>query len=61
MKNGDISLPCNVAFVFKKIENFDINSGQATVALTTAMRIKCYGIENKENVMRFLEEKLKAR
>ena len=61
MENNDICLPCNVAFVFKKIERFDVDTCQATVALTTAMRIKCWGIENKENVMKFLEEKLKVR
>ena len=61
MANGDISLPSNVAFVFKKIESFNVDTCSANIALTTAMRVKCTNIDNREAVMKFLEEKLKAR
>lgn len=61
LDNGDISLPCNVAYVVKKIEGFDSKACSADVALTTIMRIKCTDLEDREEVMKFLEEKLKAR
>ena len=51
LKNGDISLPCHVAFVIKKITGFDSEQCIAHIPLTTALRIKCSGIENREAVM----------
>ena len=61
LKNGDIALPCHVAFVLKKISGFDSQACSATIPITTVVRIKCSGIENREEVMVFLENELKCR
>lgn len=61
LKNGDICLPSHCAFVMKQVTEFDAENCTATIPLTIAMRIKCSGIENREEVMQYLEKNLKCR
>ena len=61
LQNGDISLPCHIAFVIKKISGFESEKCVANIPLTTIIRIKCAGIENCEAVLEFLEKDLKCR
>ena len=74
MTNGDIVLPCNMAYVIKKIEGFEFPTCSASLAVTTILAIKvphhkCFlqetGVEitaeEVEEVRAFLETKLKAR
>lgn len=74
LTNGDIVLPCNMAYVIKKIEGFEFPTCSASLAVTTVLAIKVphhtsflheigLNINEKEveEVRAFLETKLKAR
>ena len=48
LENQDVSIPANVCFVVKKIEDFNAKECIASVALTTIMRIKCTNMVNRD-------------
>ena len=61
LENGDVVLPCNVAFVIKKVSGFNAETCAVEIPLTTVLRIKCSKIENREEVMKYLETELRVR
>lgn len=61
LPNGDLSLPFSACFVMKKIDAFDEQSCKLDVAFTFICRIKVTGIENHDEIVDFIINKLKVR
>ena len=51
---GKIIIPCNLAFILKKIDTYDQSNGKFSCLITLKLRIKCTGLEPKGQIMNYL-------
>jgi len=67
MENGDIAIPWSMAFVIKRMDNFDIKKCTIDLKMTLIMRIKFTGLANvtdldqMKEVMKECKNNLKVR
>ena len=61
MPNGHYSIPFSVAFVIKKLQDFQPMECTMDVSFTMIIRIKFTGLPNMEEVMTWVEKNLKCR
>ena len=52
------ALPCSIAIVVKKIEDYDMDKNNVTMKLTIVLRIKCSGLLTEDAAGQALKEHL---